>query len=357
MARHEPTLAGSSQRCAGGHHPPGVMRSTRSRTDGRRVTGDQHYDVDRHRHRRGRRDARPTGWRPSGKRVLLLERGDYLPRERDNWDSTAVFVARQVPRAGVLVRPARRRVPARGQLLRRRQHQVLRRGAVPAAAGGLRRAPPPRRHLAGLADRLRRPRAVLHRRPSTSTWCTAGTARTRPRGRPARQYRVSRRSSTSRGSSSCSDDLEKQGLHPFHLPIGVDLTQDDARAGATHDSVCIRCDRVDGFPCLVERASPTPRSSASTRRWSTTTSSWSPTPTCVRLETDATGRTVTSGRHRARRRLRRSRFSADVVVVACGAVNSAVLLLRSANDRAPARAGQQLRTWSAGTTCGTTTWR
>ena len=30
---------------------------------------------------------------PSGKRVLLLERGEYLPRERDNWDSTAVFVA------------------------------------------------------------------------------------------------------------------------------------------------------------------------------------------------------------------------------------------------------------------------
>src|SRR5690348_18341976 len=29
---------------------------------------------------------------PSGKRVLLLERGDYLPRERDNWDSGAVFV-------------------------------------------------------------------------------------------------------------------------------------------------------------------------------------------------------------------------------------------------------------------------
>ena len=28
----------------------------------------------------------------TGKRVLILERGDYLPRERDNWDSTAVFV-------------------------------------------------------------------------------------------------------------------------------------------------------------------------------------------------------------------------------------------------------------------------
>ena len=29
---------------------------------------------------------------PSGKRVLLLERGDYLVRERDNWDSDAVFL-------------------------------------------------------------------------------------------------------------------------------------------------------------------------------------------------------------------------------------------------------------------------
>src|SRR5450432_3054930 len=27
----------------------------------------------------------------TGKRILLLERGDYLPRERENWDSQAVF--------------------------------------------------------------------------------------------------------------------------------------------------------------------------------------------------------------------------------------------------------------------------
>ena len=27
----------------------------------------------------------------TGKRVLILERGDFLPRERDNWDSQAVF--------------------------------------------------------------------------------------------------------------------------------------------------------------------------------------------------------------------------------------------------------------------------
>ena len=29
---------------------------------------------------------------PSGKRVLILERGDWLPRELENWDAQAVFV-------------------------------------------------------------------------------------------------------------------------------------------------------------------------------------------------------------------------------------------------------------------------
>ena len=33
-------------------------------------------------------------WRlaQTGKRILLLERGDYLPRERENWDTQAVFM-------------------------------------------------------------------------------------------------------------------------------------------------------------------------------------------------------------------------------------------------------------------------
>jgi choline dehydrogenase-like flavoprotein len=29
---------------------------------------------------------------PSGKKILLIERGDYLPREKENWDPTEVFV-------------------------------------------------------------------------------------------------------------------------------------------------------------------------------------------------------------------------------------------------------------------------
>ena len=36
---------------------------------------------------------------PSGKRILILERGDWLPREAENWDSKEVFVDnRYVPK-------------------------------------------------------------------------------------------------------------------------------------------------------------------------------------------------------------------------------------------------------------------
>ena len=63
---------------------------------------------------------------------------------------------------GDLVRRQGQAVPAGHPLLGRRRDEAVRRGALPAAARGLRRAAPPRRHLAGLADLVRRDGAVLH---------------------------------------------------------------------------------------------------------------------------------------------------------------------------------------------------
>jgi len=129
-----------------------------------------------------------------------------------------------------------------------------------------------------------------------------------------------------------SDDLEKVGLHPFHLPIGVDLVE-DTPGQATRTSACIRCSKVDGFPCLIkaksdaevicidpviDRDNVTLLTEANVRR----------------LETDSTGRTVT----RVVTELADGEivsFSGDIVVVSCGAVNSAALLLRSASDNHP----------------------
>ena len=69
----------------------------------------------------------------TGKRILMLERGGYLPRSRANWDAKTVFVdgAYQAPetwygKKGEAFRPG----PA---LLRRRQLQGVRVGTVPSA--------------------------------------------------------------------------------------------------------------------------------------------------------------------------------------------------------------------------------
>ena len=88
---------------------------------------------------------------PAGKRVLLLERGGYLPRERDNRDSAAVFVKAKYPapefwydKHGDEFQPGSTTSA---------QHCVLRDGVVPAAAGELRGSAAPRRGVPASAAR------------------------------------------------------------------------------------------------------------------------------------------------------------------------------------------------------------
>jgi choline dehydrogenase-like flavoprotein len=130
-----------------------------------------------------------------------------------------------------------------------------------------------------------------------------------------------------------NDDLEKLGLHPFHLPIGVDLVQDE-HGDATRTSPCIRCDRVDGFPCLLGAKSDAQVVAVdpALRHDNVDLVTGARVD---RLETDPTGRTV-SGVVAELADGERVTFHGSLVVVAAGAVNSAVLLLRSANDRHPA---------------------
>jgi choline dehydrogenase-like flavoprotein len=97
-------------------------------------------------------------------------------------------------------------------------------------------------------------------------------------------------------------------------------------------SHCIRCDTCDGFPCLmsaksdaqvccVDPALQHPNVTLCTNAY------------VSRLETSASGREVTAVHvvHNGTR----ATFTANLVVVACGAINSAALLLRSANDKHP----------------------
>ena len=199
-----------------------------ARDDVRTVATDQHYDV----------IVIGTGagggtlahrLAPSGKRVLILERGDYLPRERDNWDSTAVFVTGKYRAPEFWYDAHGHEFPPEvnyyvggntkfyGAALFRLRPEDF--GEI-QHHGGLSPAWPI--EYAELepfytqAEHLYRVRG-RHGEDPTEGAASAQYAHPPVEHEPRIQQ--------------LSDDMEKQGLHPFHLPIGVDLTQDaDGRA-------------------------------------------------------------------------------------------------------------------------------
>jgi choline dehydrogenase-like flavoprotein len=270
---------------------------------------------------------------PSGKKILLLERGPYLARERDNWDTVEVFVKGKY-RAPETWRDADDKEFAPGinyyvggntkfygaALFRLRPQDF---GEL-AHYGGVSPAWPisydDLEPYYTAAEQLWQVHGHHGEDPSEGR-----ASAEYPRPPIAHEPRIQR----------LSDDLTKLGLHPFHLPIG-NLLDEREGGGPTRESVCIKCDRFDGFPCPLNG-----KSDAET--------------ICVgpavkhanveilteafvdRLDTDATGHTVTGVQ--VRRGDAHETYSADIVVVAAGALNSALLLLHSANDKHSAGLG------------------
>ena len=129
--------------------------TTREAPDGRALR--RHH----HRHRCGRGNAGAHA-RSVGK-AHPAARARRLPAAGDGQlEPEGRLRGREVHLEGHLVRRRREAVPAAGPLLRRRRHQAVRRRAVPPAAAGLRGDQARRRRVAGVADVLRRLRAVLH---------------------------------------------------------------------------------------------------------------------------------------------------------------------------------------------------
>ena len=123
------------------------------------------------------------------------------------------------------------------------------------------------------------------------------------------------------------DDLVAGGYQPFHAPCGILL--DEAERDR---STCIRCTWCDGYPCLVHAKSDAEvmavRPALSQPNVTLLTGA-----EVTRLETDDSGRTVT--RVVVSRNGSQEEYEADVVVLSAGAVNSAKILLASANDHHP----------------------
>jgi choline dehydrogenase-like flavoprotein len=121
--------------------------------------------------------------------------------------------------------------------------------------------------------------------------------------------------------------FQKKGLNPFYLPLSIKLNETDAFL-----SECIRCNTCDGFPCLIDAKADAdvscirPAMGHANVRLITQAK-------VNKLHTSASGKEITGVE--AEIEGETHVFSADVVVVACGSVNSAALLLKSANEQHP----------------------
>jgi choline dehydrogenase-like flavoprotein len=124
-----------------------------------------------------------------------------------------------------------------------------------------------------------------------------------------------------------ADDLAANGHQPFHAPCGIMLDESNVPF-----STCIRCATCDGFPCLVHAKSDAEvlgvRPALEHENVMLQTNA-----KVIRLDTNDAGTAVTEVV--VERDGGEERFAGDVVVVACGAANTARLLLQSANDKHP----------------------
>src|SRR6266404_2409039 len=262
---------------------------------------------------------------PSGKRILLLERGDYVPREKDNWSTKAVnlegkYNTKEVwrdtegrelhPHTNYWVGGNTKFYGAALFRLRREDFWEIKHW------GGLSPAwPISYEDLEPYYSQAEQLYQVHGRREEDPTDPPAGAPYPHPP--VSHEPRI----------QQLADDLGRLGCRPFHVPLGVMLDERNPRK-----SRCIRCETCDGHPCLVHAKSDA-------QVVCVDPALEHPNVTLLtgahvkRLETSVSGREVT--RIVVEREGAAETYSADIVVVACGAINSAALLLRSASDRHP----------------------
>jgi choline dehydrogenase-like flavoprotein len=262
---------------------------------------------------------------PTGKRILLLERGGYVPREKDNWNPRAVnlegkYQTKEMwhdkdgkelhPHTNYYVGGNTKFYGAALFRLRKEDFGEIRHH------GGLSPAWPIR--YEDLEPYYTEAERLYH---------VHGNRGEDPAEPPASAPYPHPAVSHEPRIQQLSDDFVRLGLRPFHTPLGVMLNEKEP-----HASRCIRCETCDGFPCLVGAKSdaqvcavdPALKHPNVTLR----TNSY-----VERLETNPSGREIS--KVIIKNNGTPEEVSADIVVASCGAINSAALLLRSANEKHP----------------------
>lgn len=272
----------------------------------------------------------------TGKRVLLLERGDYLPRERENWDANEVF--------------NQGRYQA-DETWFDKKDKAFRPGLHYFVGGNS-------KMYGAVLFRLRESdfESEQHEDGSSPAWPLTysdfepyyqaaedlyhvhgkrGEDPTEPPSPKPYKYEAVRHEPR---IQQLADGLQREGLKPFHLPVGVLLDQDGA-GNALPDSPCIRCDRFDGYPCLNNG-----KADAQIICVDPALKKY-PNLTLVtgayvnRIVTDEAGKSAKAVEIQYAGKTLQAK--AEIIVVACGALSSALLMLRSGTDKHPTGLGNR----------------
>lgn len=261
------------------------------------------------------------GLRKSGAKVLVVERGDFLPREVENWSPEAVFeegryknAEQWFDREGVGFDPGAYyyvggNTKLYGAMLPRFRevdfedigHREGISPAWPISYGAL-------EPYYGMAERLYRVHGS-HQADPTDPWRSTDYPQPQLDHEPVIQR--------------LADKLSEQGLRPFSMPAAVD-------SGPT--GRCVLCRTCDGFPCMVDAKGDADvfalRPSLQDDNVDLLTRTYVDT-----LTVSADGKSVVEAS--GTRDGRPVRIVADKFVVAGGATNTTALLLRSRSEHHP----------------------
>jgi choline dehydrogenase-like flavoprotein len=261
----------------------------------------------------------------SGKKILLIERGGYLPREKENWDSEEVFL--------------KGRYHAKEPWIDKDGNEFH--PGIHYFVGGNTKV-----YGAALLRMREKDFGMLQHHDGISPAWPLDYKDMAPYYLKAeKMYHVHGMRGEDPTEPSCSDpypyppikhepkiqkifdDLKRAGHKPFHLPVGVILNEKDMTK-----SPCIKCNTCDGFPCLVDAKADAQIAGVDPalqfKNVTLITHSF-----VERLQTSASGKEVSSVIFD--RQGKKEHYKAKIVVVSCGAINTAALLLRSKNDKHP----------------------
>jgi choline dehydrogenase-like flavoprotein len=262
---------------------------------------------------------------PTGKRILLLERGDFLPREMDNWSPKAVFEDGKYISKDTWY-------DADGKPFQPQVHYFVG-GATKMYGAALYRLRPRDfeeiKHVDGVSPAWPVSYDDFEPYYTKAEWLyqVHGNGGEDPtEGRRSKDYPWPAVSHESR-IEQLFGDLTAGGYHPFHAPCGILLNEADRPR-----STCIRCTWCDGYPCMVHAKSDA-EVIAVRPVMDLPNVTLLVGAEVTKLETDSGGRTVTGVE--VSREGQNETYEADIVALSAGATNSAKILLASANDAHP----------------------